>query len=472
MTSSRDDISTPETTDMYFEPEAEPRAHFTTQAINGIPSTETQFQTTQLEDNPSETTLELSSSTQPGFTTMENLETTTEDISIQGEITTELTPSLTTTLQQTTPQELTTVTMTQTRLTTEYAPIIEVTLPADDVQTTSKSTPIITTVHSATSSEATRLTTLTQQTSTSTMLTTTPTTTPSLTPSSSTPSTTTSGVYVPIPRFDCPIGTKIAIVEGQGEKIFQRWFSGAWMKDPGRPTDNVYLLKNNVNIRYIITYASMAGLRGDRSQLIHLPFACAGTGHVVFDNHLYCSKNNSNVIIKASLANTTDFKELKLPGAGFSNTYHYSVGTMTDIDFAVDEQGLWVIYATNQSHGNIVLSKLDPDLFTIEKTWNTPIIKKEVSNTFMINGTLFAINSHYESSTYVKYIYSTELSAMRELKNIDIELPLFKPYTKSFTTIDLQIDYNPRDEQFYIWRMKDWDGHLVSYKRGCKPQTA
>lgn len=35
-------------------------------------------------------------------------------------------------------------------------------------------------------------------------------------------------------------------------------------------------------------------------------------------------------------------------------------GGKSDIDLAVDENGLWVIYATEQNNGKIVISQLNP----------------------------------------------------------------------------------------------------------------
>ena len=43
--------------------------------------------------------------------------------------------------------------------------------------------------------------------------------------------------------------------------------------------------------------------------------------------------------------------------ANYGNTSPYYPMVSTDIDFNVDETGLWVIYATEENNGNIVLSK-------------------------------------------------------------------------------------------------------------------
>ena len=50
-----------------------------------------------------------------------------------------------------------------------------------------------------------------------------------------------------------------------------------------------------------------------------------------------------------------------LPDANYYDTSPYSIEKNTDIDLAVDEYGLWAIYATESNEGKIVISQLDPN---------------------------------------------------------------------------------------------------------------
>ena len=54
-------------------------------------------------------------------------------------------------------------------------------------------------------------------------------------------------------------------------------------------------------------------------------------------------------------------KHVELPNAGFGNQCPYQWRGSTDIDLAVDENGLWAIYATEKNDWNIVISRLDWD---------------------------------------------------------------------------------------------------------------
>ena len=55
-------------------------------------------------------------------------------------------------------------------------------------------------------------------------------------------------------------------------------------------------------------------------------------------------------------------KAMTLPQANYADTSPYSIdtdipGANTDIDLAIDEHGLWAIYATEANEGLMVVSK-------------------------------------------------------------------------------------------------------------------
>ena len=61
--------------------------------------------------------------------------------------------------------------------------------------------------------------------------------------------------------------------------------------------------------------------------------------------------------IKVNLSNGTLVDSTLLPGAG--RLPAYSLNPNTYLDLAVDELGLWVIYADPEYGGNLVITKLD-----------------------------------------------------------------------------------------------------------------
>ena len=133
---------------------------------------------------------------------------------------------------------------------------------------------------------------------------------------------------------------------------------------------------------------------------------------------------------------------MTLTNAGSHNTYHYQWGGYSDIDLAVDENGLWAIYATSTNSGRIVVSSIDPDKMSIVDTWNTSSNSKtSTGNAFMICGVLYVTDSYSSSSATINYAYDTNTSK-------DWVPGISFPVTYGYLT---QIDYNPNDGLLYVW---------------------
>ncbi|RUS75169.1 hypothetical protein EGW08_017077, partial [Elysia chlorotica] len=147
---------------------------------------------------------------------------------------------------------------------------------------------------------------------------------------------------------------------------------------------------------------------GVPARYIPLPYRCSGTGQVVYRRHLYCHQHGSNLIVKFHLKSYDIIADLPLPGAGYSNTFPYTSGENTDVDLAVDELGLWALYATNASAGKLVITKIDHKHMELDKTWMTSYPKRSLGNAFMICGTLYATDSHRDVPTFIRYVYNTE----------------------------------------------------------------
>jgi len=94
--------------------------------------------------------------------------------------------------------------------------------------------------------------------------------------------------------------------------------------------------------------------------------------------------------------------------AGFANQASYQWRGSTDIDFAVDENGLWAIYATEANSWNIVVSKLDHETLEVKDTWNTAWKKAWSGNAFMICGQLYVLKKYNEKTTFLHYSFDTK----------------------------------------------------------------
>ncbi|KAM4750533.1 adhesion G protein-coupled receptor L3 isoform 3-T3 [Anableps anableps] len=186
-----------------------------------------------------------------------------------------------------------------------------------------------------------------------------------------------------------------------------------------------------------------------------LPHRVDGTGFVVYDGALFFNKERTRNIVKFDLRTRIKSGEAIIANANYHDTSPYRWGGKSDIDLAVDENGLWVIYATEQNNGRIVVSQLNPYTLRIEGSWDTSYDKRSASNAFMICGVLYVVKTVYEdddnegTGNKIDYMYNTDKS-----KETTVNIP----FPNSYQYI-AAVDYNPRDNLLYVWN----NYHVVKY---------
>ena len=83
-----------------------------------------------------------------------------------------------------------------------------------------------------------------------------------------------------------------------------------------------------------------------------------GTGFVVYDGAVFYNKERTRNIVKYDLRTRIKSGEAIIANANYHDTSPYRWGGKSDIDLAVDENGLWVIYATESNNGRLVVSQV------------------------------------------------------------------------------------------------------------------
>ncbi|XP_036002379.1 adhesion G protein-coupled receptor L3 isoform X5 [Fundulus heteroclitus] len=244
----------------------------------------------------------------------------------------------------------------------------------------------------------------------------------------------------------------------QSEHLFESDHqSGAWCKDPLQASDKIYYMPwTPYRTDTLTEYSSKEDfIAGRPTTTYKLPHRVDGTGFVVYDGALFFNKERTRNIVKFDLRTRIKSGEAIIANANYHDTSPYRWGGKSDIDLAVDENGLWVIYATEQNNGRIVISQLNPYTLRVEGTWETAYDKRSASNAFMICGILYVVKSVYEdddneaTGNKIDYIYNTELSKDGFL---DIPFPNSYQYIAA-------VDYNPRDNLLYVWN----NYHVVKY---------
>ncbi len=225
--------------------------------------------------------------------------------------------------------------------------------------------------------------------------------------------------------------------------------AGSWCKDPLQAGDKVYFMPwTPYRTDTLIEYNSLDDFQNSRQTTTYkLPHRVDGTGFVVYDGAVFFNKERTRNIVKFDLRTRIKSGEAIINNANYHDTSPYKWGGKTDIDLAADENGLWVLYATEQNNGMMVISQLNPYTLRFEDTWETTYDKRSASNAFMICGVLYVVRSTYEdnesevSKSLIDYMYNTKLNRG---EYVDIHFPNQYQYIAA-------VEYNPRDNQLYVW---------------------
>ncbi|XP_016308257.1 adhesion G protein-coupled receptor L1-like [Sinocyclocheilus anshuiensis] len=256
-----------------------------------------------------------------------------------------------------------------------------------------------------------------------------------------------SGCEVDQKVFVCP-GTLMRVLEPSSVREAEHQ-SGAWCKDPLQAGDRLYVMPwTPYRTDMLYEYASWDDYIQNRVTTTYkLPSRVDGTGFVVYDGAVFYNKERTRNIVKYDLRTRIKSGEAIIATANYHDTSPYRWGGKSDIDLAVDEHGLWVIYATEANSGRLVVSQVNPYTLRFEGTWQTSFEKRMASDAFVACGILYAVRSVYQDDDsevggdLILYAYDT-----RRNHEEPVRIPFPNPYQHISS-----ISYNPRDNQLYVW---------------------
>ncbi|XP_037132866.1 myocilin-like [Syngnathus acus] len=231
---------------------------------------------------------------------------------------------------------------------------------------------------------------------------------------------------------------------------------GVWLQDP-EPQGTQYSNKTvwridtvGKDVRQLFVYEDMKQFtHGPPMKILLLPEAVESTGATIYRGSLYYQRKLSRTLIRYDLASESLVSRRDLPHAGFHGQYPYLWGGYTDIDLAVDEQGLWAIYSTSKAKGAIVLSQLDPENLEVKRSWETKIRKNTVANAFLVCARLYTVASYTAVNTTINHVFDTATKTGR-----DLSVPFKNKYR-----YNSMVDYNHAQRKLFAWD----NFHMVSY---------
>ncbi|XP_043847001.1 olfactomedin-4 isoform X2 [Dromiciops gliroides] len=230
---------------------------------------------------------------------------------------------------------------------------------------------------------------------------------------------------------------------------------GAWGRDytPQQPNKTLYWVAPlNTDGRYLEYYQ----LHNTMEDLLLYKYIQQfrilygeGSGMVVYNNFMYFNFYSTADIAKLDLNTNTVTLRRTLPKAVHNNRFSYSGVAWQDMDFSVDESGLWVIYSTESSGGNIVISKINDTSLEVLNTWQTTQYKPSVTNTFIVCGVLYAIRPLNTKKEEIFYYYDTN-TGREGRPSIIMDKVLEKIQS---------VNYHPLDHKLYVYN----DAYLLTY---------
>ncbi|KAF2899609.1 hypothetical protein ILUMI_06566 [Ignelater luminosus] len=157
-------------------------------------------------------------------------------------------------------------------------------------------------------------------------------------------------------------------------------------------------------------------------------------------------------IIKFNLHNDTS-QTLGIPKLTTKHMKRLYNTNLNYLDFNVDNNGLWVIFAVPDTNNTGVL-KVDSDTMTIEYIWNITLNHEQFTDMFVASGILYVIKSNSEEKSdipfaidlYAKSVLSIGISNIEGLEGATM------------------IDYNDINQQLLVWNQGKRTGYPLVFE--------
>uniref|UniRef100_A0A8C3D3R1 Uncharacterized protein n=1 Tax=Corvus moneduloides TaxID=1196302 RepID=A0A8C3D3R1_CORMO len=217
---------------------------------------------------------------------------------------------------------------------------------------------------------------------------------------------------------------------------------GTWMREPANISDERIWL--TMHFSGIFKYENSNALLNDSYRIINITGFFYGCGHAVQNNHLYYQKGGTNDILKFGL-DKASMGTLPMKNALHHGRNYLFSNSKTYFNIAVDEKGLWIIYASSTDE-TIMVAHIDEERFSVIRIINTTYPKSKAGNAFIACGILYVTDTKDMTVSFA-------FDLLKE-KQIDARFEL-----RSSQSVLAMLSYSLRDKNLYTWE----NGSLMVY---------
>ncbi|XP_028441595.1 uncharacterized protein LOC114560428 isoform X2 [Perca flavescens] len=211
---------------------------------------------------------------------------------------------------------------------------------------------------------------------------------------------------------------------------------GAWMSDASWQDEGRYWLADHFSGRHLVELRNISSLQDSSNKNIDVRRFFQGCGHVVYKQSFYFHNAGTNRLMKFDL-NTSRTNTLIMENSRYHQLAYLFPNSKTYFKFAVDENGLWVIFASNTDNDTMV-AKINPDTFIVELIINTRYPTTKAGNAFIVCGVLYFTDDKDRRVTYA--------FDLKKESPLDASFDLRPAYG-----ILAMLSYYPNKKLLYMW---------------------
>ncbi|XP_057684769.1 gliomedin [Corythoichthys intestinalis] len=211
---------------------------------------------------------------------------------------------------------------------------------------------------------------------------------------------------------------------------------GTWMKDTAVLNEERVWVAEHFSGRVLREYQSIASFQHNSCDTVNVRKFYQGCGHTVHNGSFYYQIAGTSSIAKFDL-DTKKLHTLTIDHALYHNLDYLLQNSKTYFKLAADENGLWLIFASNVDE-SIVVAQLDQKTFSITSHINTTYPRTKAGNAFIACGVLYVTDTKDARVTFAFDLLKG--------KPVNVTFDLRPP-----GGVLAMLSYSPKDRHLYVW---------------------